>query len=97
MTRSRTAQLGVALIILAMCMDVPGVDAAPDRTAAQRTGSSSSSEKPKANSEGWRQISERLDKALERDRSILARFNEVMEELAVVKVRATMKRPRTRP
>ena len=47
-----------------------------------------------ATERGWQQFSQRLNRAIENDQTIIARFDQVMQELEIVKVRATRKHSR---
>lgn len=85
-----SAFFSVALI-LSGSFAASSIGAEPPQETAQETSGSSTTTKTAEALES-KHVSERLDRAIEADKTILARFDEVMEELEIIKVRATMKR-----
>lgn len=81
--RRRLAVLGLAAVI---GWQVPRLVSAASRS---RPASSKSAAEASADAASHKQIQARLDQILTNQVEILARFDAVMEELRVVKIRAT--------
>ncbi len=56
------------------------------------THAAETSQQPVASSESSAKVLQKLDQILEHQQQMLKRFDEVMEELKIIKIRATMRR-----
>ena len=97
----RARQLSVrlswsALVMTSLLLTGSALDA--ESPPEEKAASSQAEAAQKASVEpNWQQFSQRLDQAIQNDQKIIARFDDINEELAIIEVRATMKRSRPQP
>ena len=87
-----SAFLNVALILPSLFAAAGTIGAEPMQQQRVQENPRALTLAKKADGPVWQDFSERLNQALEDDKKIFAKFDEVMGELEIVKLRATMKR-----
>ena len=86
--RIRVARCVGLTFILGLALGTMSAPAADDDSASHSTRSSHASNSTKSSSSS---VEAKLDQILKNQEKIFQRFDEVMEELKIVKIRATLK------